>query len=433
MTQPLFSVLTPARFFPDNRSKRGRVMRVGIDFGTSNTSVAMFSGGEVRLIELEPGQVSIPTAIFYEADSRDRYIGAEANEVYEAGEDGRLLRSIKSVLGSDLIDETTQIGLRSVPFRQVISDFLQSLLERVRDQTGEAVTEVFQGRPVSFNDTDPALDARAQTILGDCLGQAGVKTVSFMPEPVAAAHSVAFGGDRERLVFVVDIGGGTSDFSLVRIEPAKGRFDVLSSSGVYIGGNDFDRLLSYFEITPLFGRTETLELNGLPAPATHYATLSDWKSLNKLYLPAVAREVDWMRKNSPNSVGIRAFEYLIQNYEAALYAHKTEAVKIALSDAPEAGFDYAIPQASLHKPVARDAFNLLIAESLSAMNQAAYGCLDAAGMSHEKVTDIMMVGGSTFVPAVEQNFLRQFPNAEITANDRFGAVARGLASLAATR
>lgn len=402
-------------------------MRVGIDFGTSNTSVAIRTETGPQLIEIEPGQVSIPTAIFYETDSRNLFIGQEANETYEEGEDGRLLRSIKSVLGSDLIEEVTQIGLRSVPFRQVISDFLRNLLKRVEAQTGQKITEVVQGRPVSFNDDDPDLDARAQHILGECLCEAGVQKVSFLPEPVAAARSVVFEGDRERHVFVADIGGGTSDFSLVTINPATDGFDILASSGVYVGGNDFDRLLSFFEITPLFGRGEILELNNLPVPTALYALLSDWKSLNKLYLPAVAREIEWMRKYSPKSDGIRAFEYLINNYEAALYAHKTEGLKVALSDQVQASFVYEFQRSVLQKTVSRDAFNALIQDSLKAMNSAAAVCLDQAGMPADEVTDILLVGGSTLVPAVEENFLRQFPNAEITSNDRFGAVAKGLA------
>ena len=406
-------------------------MRVGIDFGTSNTSVARLSGNEVALVEIEPGEVSVPTAIFYETGRPGCVIGNAALEAYEAGEDGRLMRSIKSVLGSELIEETTQLGSRSIPFRQVITDFLEKLLRQVEKSLGEPVTEVVQGRPVSFNDTDKAFDVRAQSVLEVCLKEVGVETVSFLTEPVAAARSVSFNGGGERIAFVVDIGGGTSDFSVVRIQPGSGGFDVLASSGVYVGGNDFDRLLSFFEITPLFGRTETLELNGLPVPAAPYVTLSDWKSLNRLYAPLVKKEVAWMLKHSPSSLGIRAFSYLIENFEAATYAHKTEAAKIALSGSQHSQFSYRVPGAVLEKQVVRSEFEALIAETAGAMDTAAHECLSQSGISPDGVTDIIMVGGSTFVPAVESLFLNQFPNAHLTNNDRFGAVAKGLARYAA--
>ncbi|MFC6198648.1 Hsp70 family protein [Ponticaulis profundi] len=402
-------------------------MRVGIDFGTSNTSVAVKTPDGVKLLELEPGTTSIPTAIFYELSSRDYSIGNPALEDYEAGEDGRLMRSIKSVLGTSLIEETTQIGNRATPFRQVILDFLSQLMAKVEKTTGQKVTHVTQGRPVSFNDDDPSRDAMAQAVLADCLKETGVLEVEFLFEPVAAARSVRFGDDGERIAFVVDIGGGTSDFSVVRLTGGEDGFEVLGSSGVYVGGNDFDRILSFFELTPLFGRTETLELNGLPTPSAPYVTLSDWKSHNRLYLPAAAKEIAWMRKFGPSSKGIQALEYLVENFEAGLYAHKTEAAKIALSGADEAAFHYDADDIHLSKHLMRAAFEDLISETIATMHRVADACLAEAGVRKPDVTDIIMVGGSTFIPAVEDGFRAEFPQASLSANDRFGAVAKGLA------
>ena len=402
-------------------------MRVGIDFGTSNTSVARLTDRGVELIELEPGLTSIPTAIFYEGGSREFLIGSEAISTYEAGEDGRLMRSIKSVLGSELIDETTQLANRAIPFRQIIIDFLKALLERVEDATGEVVTEVVQGRPVSFNDHDKERDIRAQEVLAACLKAGGVSDIRFVTEPVAAARSAADSREGDQLAFVVDICGGTSDFCLVRLSAAEKQFDVLASAGVYVGGNDFDRVLSFFEITPLFGRTETLELNDLPVPAAHYMTLSDWKRLNQLYAPLVKKEIAWMRKYSPSSLGIRAFEYLVENFEAGIYARNTELAKIELSGADTAQFSYRLPDTELSKMLSRSAFEAHIADALVSMKSVAERCLADADIGPNAVTDIIMVGGSTFVPAVESLFLEKFPGARITGSDRFGAVAKGLA------
>lgn len=402
-------------------------MRVGIDFGTSNTSVAILTDAGPQLIELEPGLTSIPTAIFYETGSRDFEIGNAAIKTYEAGEDGRLMRSIKSVLGSELIEETTQLGSRAIPFRQVIEDFLKALLARVEKKTGQKITSVVQGRPVSFNDTDKDRDANAQRVLGECLSANGISDIAFLAEPIAAARTMGGKQDGDRVAFVADIGGGTSDFCVVRL-PADGEgFHVLGSSGVYVGGNDFDRVLSFFEITPLFGRLETLELNGLPAPAANYVLLSDWKRHNLLYSPLVKKEIAWMRKYSPNSVGIRAFDYLVENFEAGIYARNTEATKIDLSERGVSEFQYKIPRVNLRREISRQAFEDLIADALISMNEAAVGCLQEADCEPDDVTDIVMVGGSTFVPAVENLFLARFPKAKISRNDRFGAVAKGLA------
>ena len=159
----------------------------------------------------------------------------------------------------------------------------------------------------------------------------------------------------------------SSDFSVVRISDDNSEFDVLGSAGLYIGGNDFDHKLSFFELSRLFGNWETLELNGLPAPSGPYSTLSDWKSLNKLYTRETQKQISWMILNSPNSKAIRAFDHLVRNHEAH------------------------------------------------------------AGVSPDQVTDIVMVGGSTFIPLVQARLAGRFGNATLSANDRFGAVAKGLA------
>ena len=402
-------------------------MQIGIDFGTSNTSIGYCGLQGVRLIELEPAATSIPTAVFYGLASGEYAIGAEAVAAYETGEEGRLMRSIKSVLGSSLIDETTDVGRRRLPFRDVIAHFLRRVIARAEAETGQRVESVVQGRPVSFNDRDADLDRRAQAILESCLHEAGVAHVEFLDEPVAAARSVSFPSGREKLVFVVDIGGGTSDFSVVRITPDNGGFEVLGSTGLYVGGNDFDQKLSFFELSHLLGHGETLELNGLPVPSAPYSILSDWKGLNKLYSRDVQKRIGWMVQNSPNSRGIRAFDHLVRHHEGHAYAKRTEQIKIALSAADAETFVYDTPDARLERRVERGAFESLINEAVSRMDAVAQDCLAQAGVAPEQVTDIVMVGGSTFIPLVQARLAGRFGNAVISANDRFGAVAKGLA------
>ena len=376
---------------------------------------------------MEPDATSIPTAVFYGLASGEYAIGAEAVAAYETGEEGRLMRSIKSVLGSSLIDETTDVGRRRLPFRDVIAHFLRRVIARAEAETGERVESVVQGRPVSFNDRDADLDRRAQAILESCLRDAGVAHVEFLDEPVAAARSVSFPSGREKLVFVVDIGGGTSDFSVVRIAPDNDGFDVLGSTGLYVGGNDFDQKLSFFELSRLLGHGETLELNGLPVPSAPYSILSDWKSLNKLYARDVQKRIGWMVQNSPNSQAIRAFDHLVRHHEGHAYAKRTEQIKIDLSDTDQQAFVYDTPDLRLERVVERQAFEGLIDEAVSQMDAVAVDCLDKAGVSPDQITDIVMVGGSTFIPLVQARLAGRFGNAVVSESDRFGAVAKGLA------
>ncbi|MEO9969909.1 MAG: Hsp70 family protein [Hyphomonadaceae bacterium] len=403
-------------------------MRVGIDFGTSNTSVAFRAGNEINLAPLEASSTSIPTAIFYDALTRDTLLGNSAVTAYEEGEDGRLMRSIKSLLGTALIDESTQVGNRRVSFKAIVTQFLWGILNQIERSTGEKVTSVTQGRPVSFNDTDPVRDAKAQDILQDCLNQAGVADVTFLEEPVAAAKSVTFSPERENLAIVIDIGGGTSDFSVIRVSKNNNVFEVLSSAGVYVGGNELDRLLSFHDIAKLFGKDETFEKTRLPTPNEPYAVLSDWKLLHKMYARDMAAKVKWMRTQSPNSDGIAALQYLIARQDAHRYANKIEDIKVGLSQHKSALFQYPMNSSTLEKHVHRSEFELLIDAPLAKMEQALDECLIAADVADAQLTDIILVGGSTLVPAVERRLTRRFEQANIVSNDRFSSVAKGLAA-----
>lgn len=402
-------------------------MHIGIDFGTSNTAVAAINGNAPTLVPLEAGRESIPTAVFYGVTDRQYCIGNDAIDMYDAGEDGRLMRSIKSVLGTTLIEETTQLGSRSLPFRKVIDDFILRTVRLSEAYLGREIKTVVQGRPVSFNDHDAERDQRAQDILESSLQNAGVETVVFVKEPVAAAKSVNFPLGREKLLFVIDIGGGTSDFSVIRVPDDNGAFEVLASTGVYIGGNDFDRVLSFYELAPLFGKDELLERNGLPMPSSLYTMLSDWKSLNRLYSRDTQKTLSYLRLNSPNSSGIKALDYLIENFQGHSYAAATEAIKIDLSAKDAQDFVFRTRDAVLQKTVLRRDFERLLEEPVGKMEATAHECLKRANVQPDQITDIVLVGGSTLIPFVTTRLSRPFAHASIAKNDRFSAVAKGLA------
>lgn len=403
-------------------------MRVGIDFGTSNTSVAYRTTDQIRLVALEGTSTSIPTAIFYDESTDSFLLGNSALAAYEAGHDGRLMRSIKSLLGTSLIDESTQVGNRRVPLKSIVTHFLYGVIKRVENATGETVTSVTQGRPVSFNDTDPERDERAQDILQECLEDVGVETVEFLEEPVAAAKSVTFSPKEENLILVVDIGGGTSDFSVIRASKTIDSFEVLSSSGVYVGGNELDKFLSFSDIAQLFGKGEVLEKNKLAAPNEPYSILSDWKLLHRMQSREISSKIDWMRMQSPNSAGIKALRYLVDHHDAHMYANKVEAIKVELSSRDCSTFQYKMEDKILEKIVLRAQFENLIGRPLSKMENALDACLTAANVLESHITDIVLVGGSTLVPIVEQRLTSRFLQAKVVSNDRFTSVAKGLAA-----
>jgi len=230
----------------------------GIDFGTSNSTVGWLRPGQDSLLPLEDGKITLPSVIFFNSEERRPVYGRLALHEYLEGYEGRLMRSLKSLLGSKLLkSETTVLG-SALPFKELLAFFIGELKKRAESQAGRPFEEVVLGRPVFFVDDDPAADLEAQNTLAAVAHKLGFKDVSFQYEPIAAAFDYESGLSREELVLIVDIGGGTSDFSLLRLAPerhqlAQRQSDILATGGVHIGGTDFDKQLSLAGVMPLFG------------------------------------------------------------------------------------------------------------------------------------------------------------------------------------
>ena len=222
----------------------------GIDFGTSNSTAGLFENGKPRLVPLEDGNVTIPSAVFFNFEDDRTYFGRGALEAYTANTEGRLLRALKSVLGTSLIREKTRIKARSMAFSDIIGGFIAYLKERLESEAGGPVEKVVLGRPVHFVDDDA--DGRRRTRRPNSKrrrARKGFRHIAFQFEPIAAALDYEQSVTREELALIVDIGGGTSDFSIVRVSPERAKAverkdDILANAGVHVGGTDFDRLLS---------------------------------------------------------------------------------------------------------------------------------------------------------------------------------------------
>jgi len=232
---------------------------LGIDFGTSNSAMAWLGPeGNARLIPLESEAMAMPTAVFYNAEDSSTHFGRDALKHYLEGTEGRLMRSLKSLLGSPLLLETTQIGHQQISFQDIIGTFLATLRERAALHLGSAPRRVVMGRPVHFVDDDPERDAQAEASLRQAVESVGFDEVSFQLEPIAAALDYEQRLTKESTVLVVDLGGGTSDFTVVRLGPdrrqqADRSADILATSGVHIGGTDYDRQLNLAQVMPLLG------------------------------------------------------------------------------------------------------------------------------------------------------------------------------------
>ncbi len=276
----------------------------GLDFGTSNSAIGVLKGNAPALAPVEGESTLIPSAVFFE--DLDRYrvrFGADAIATYIEQADGRLFRALKTILGSPLIEETTALGRRKIALTDVVQMFVRHLKVAAEAFLGQEVTAVVHGRPVRFVDGDDAADAKAEKTLRDIAHRVGFREVTFVYEPLAAALHYEQSATREELVLVADIGGGTSDFTVIRIGPgrharAERKDDILAFTGVRVGGTDFDSEISLDAVMPLLGRGSPLIEKGMTMPNALYRELATWATINFTYSYRNQREVTQLMREA---------------------------------------------------------------------------------------------------------------------------------------
>jgi hypothetical chaperone protein len=408
-----------------------------IDFGTSNSAIALPTGADgVTLVALEDGQPTMPTAVFYRSDEPERHFGRAAIAAYVDGYDGRLMRSMKSVLGSPLIEQSTDVGGgRAVKFVDVIAGYLLHLKRLAEAQAGAPLHRVVLGRPVFFVDDDPALDARAQAALEAAARSIGFDEVLFQFEPIAAALDHERRVSSERCVMVADIGGGTSDFSVVRVGPSRRqrldrREDILANHGVHVAGTDFDRHVELTAILPLLGyRTLRPARPGetpREVPTGVYFDLATWHLINTVYAPARLSELrqmfSWYADPAHHR---RLMRVLTQRLGHALAAAAEQAkIDVATDGHAEIALDEVERglAAAIDEPVAAAA----IESDLERIVQAARETARRAGLVPGAIDTLYFTGGSTGLPSLVQRIGDAFPSAQAVRGDRFASVAQGL-------
>jgi hypothetical chaperone protein len=403
----------------------------GLDFGTSNSGVALVTPRGVRLAELEEGEPALPSAIFFPAETADHAVyGRAAMREYLDGTPGRLMRSLKSLLGSRLVHERTAVGDRSLAFTDILTLYLRMLRERAERGAGGPLSSVVLGRPVRFVDDDAERDADAQATLAACALAAGFRDVEFQLEPIAAAFDYERGLAREEALLVVDVGGGTADFTVIRVGPerrdrADRLADVLANDGIHIAGTDFDTRLHLAWVMPVLGYGST-SAKGLAMPAPLFFDLSTWHRINLMY-GAATREM--LRELREFFVDPRAYARLRKVVDEALgheLLARTEAAKIALSGTSHATIDLSHVESGLTVAVARDELRALLAPLIARLVTMGTGTVRAAGLAPDAVSTVYFTGGSSGMTALREAFAPAFPRSRMAVGDLFGSVVSGL-------
>ncbi len=429
---------------------------IGIDFGTTNSSVALATRGtspsanpNVELVRFpfasgateayrsllyleqhkEPGRTSIKSCI-------KSWTGPTAIEQYLAAETkGRLIQSLKSYLTSRTLTTTDVFGHRRT-LEELIARILADLREQAERQFGIPIRHAVVGRPVRFVGAETEDDnLYAIGRLRKAFQIAGYESVDFEMEPVAAAYYYESTLDHDELILIGDFGGGTSDFSLLQVGPkvrGRGRKpeDFLGNSGVGLAGDAFDAKIVRNLVSPRLGAGSSARSfeKVLPAvPNWVYAKLERWHHLSFLRTRAVL--------NMLNSTKVQAFEpdqiaALIHLIEEDLGYHlhaAVQRVKCRLSEADRAEFHFVDGDLEIRATVSRAEFEEWIADDLAKLEHCIDGLLQTSGVDPAAVDAVFLTGGSSFVPAVRRIFDTRFGAHRVRSGNQFTSVARGLA------
>ena len=402
----------------------------GIDFGTSNSTVGLADSNGAHLLPLEDGSPTLPSAVFWQTEGAPPLFGRAAVTAYLDGDEGRLMRGLKSTLGSGLMHDTTSVGGRAVSFRDVLARFIGQL-RAVQQAAAPGLDRVVLGRPVHFVDDDPAADATAEATLSEIVRACGWTEVAFQFEPIAAALHYEQTAAQEELVLIVDIGGGTSDVSVVRVGPGRANLpdrsaDILSNDGIRVGGTDFDRLLSLTEALPHLGYLAPTRGGGT-MPRHYYLDLATWHRINALYTARTASDLKALRLLADQPDRIDRMIRVVAGRHGHALAMRVEAAKLALSNAETARLPMSDLTGGPNPVIRREGFEAAVEAPIARIHALLTRVLDDAGLTPDRIGTVFLTGGSSQLPILQATVRAILPKAAIATGDMLGSVGTGLA------
>lgn len=406
----------------------------GIDFGTTNSAISI-SNNKVKLIKIENNKDTIPTTIFYPSKRNAKPIfGREALNKYIDGDHGRFIRSLKRILGTDLMHNTTAINGKPITFSEIIGNFISHIKTTTENNIKDNIDNVVIGRPIHFSNGDTEKDNEAVQVLSEIAKNIGFKNIEFQFEPIAAAFAHEQNIENEKLAFVIDIGGGTSDFTVIKIgkklsnKPDRND-DILANHGICIGGNDLDKNLSIKSFMPELGLGTYYKnkLNRiLPIPKQYFFGISEWSKINSMYNLQNIRDIKEIHNRSENQNKI---EKLLEIYETET-AHKllniveTSKIELTKNENIIQKIDFLSDKPNVE--INKNEFEISIEENTNKIIDVANETLKKAQIKNDDIELIILTGGSTEIPYIQNKFISLFPNAIISNNEKLSSVGLGL-------
>jgi hypothetical chaperone protein len=455
-------------------------LRVGLDFGTTNTSAAIYDGTALKLLPIDPANRDpriLRTTLFLTRPSPEThsqsvaYIGREALDRFTAGNvgrviqyernyigkielelgdlgmvlmpmvvevdmnsPGRLFQSLKSELREGSYIDSNVFGTRYT-LESLLAAILQQIVQRIEASAGQPVSHLVIGRPVRYADK-PEADALAFGRMREACKLAGLPSVSFLEEPTAAALDYTRQVRRAQNVLVFDFGGGTFDVTVMRSD-ANGHNSFLATDGVPVGGDLLDKRIVLGKLAQYFGQGARMGVGmsekKLPVPNYIYEQLGEWESIVELSRPEHIKIIEEAVKTSDKPKHLRALQTLVQENYGLPFYEAVERAKVGLSASFESRVTMQMGKVLLNAPLTRTDFERLIGPDARSVEQCIDGALSMAGLSADDIDVVLRTGGSSRIPLFEKMLRNKFGPLKIEDMDAFTSVASGLAVAAYER
>jgi hypothetical chaperone protein len=408
----------------------------GIDFGTTNSALSIYDEEKKEIIDT----ISVPSLIYFPQDQAAaaplKYVvGEEAIDAYiNDGMKGRFIKSIKQILSRSSFIET-RIHNKRYNASDLVSLILKDLKAKADEIVGYDCQKAVIGRPVFFDDDNTQKDTLAQNRLQKAADLAGFSDVRFQFEPIGAAFAYEKTLKKKEKVLVADLGGGTTDFTYLILDPANvgeqdRKNDMIASGGIYIGGDSFDSAFMWDKGTPHFGKNTVYEATRgkiLTVPMSLFANICSWDKMNFFNGQRIQKDLQDYYYYSKNDRKFKNLLTLIDNNLGYSIFQSIEKTKITLSKKDVSPFVYAKMDINIKEEVTLSQYDAIIGKDIKKINQYLDEFLLNNKIDANEIDSLFLTGGTSLVAAIQKLFKTRFPQVPVNSGDNFTSVAKGLA------
>jgi len=408
----------------------------GIDFGTTNSALSIYDEQNQEIVET----ISIPSLIYFTEvksfiEGESHVVGENAIEAYlNDGMKGRFIKSIKQILSRTTFTET-RIHNKRYSASDLVALILKDLKSKADKIIGQECEKAIIGRPVFFDDDSTAKDTLAQTRLKKAAEMAGFTDVRFQFEPIGAAFAYEKTISKKERVLVADLGGGTTDFTFLILDPEKvgskdRKNDMIASGGIYIGGDSLDSAFMWERGTPYFGKNTLYEATPgkvLNVPKSLFANICTWDKMNFFNGLKIQKEIEDYYYYSKNDPKFKNLITLVDNNLGYSVFRSIEKTKIELSDQAKSNFNYTNMGIEINEDITIAQYNGIIEKDVNKIETYLTLFMESNNIKAEDIDCLFLTGGTSMVSAIQNLFKTKFPHIPLNSGDNFKSVAKGLA------